>query len=128
MNITWKARLICSAIAASVAFASAPASAQRYYYYDGYDHAHHRPYPRYYGRPRTVYVEPAPTYYAPPPAYYAPAPATVRTVCRDNYDPLPFLLGGAAGGIAGSTIGKGHGRTAAIISGAIIGGTLLNST
>lgn len=40
---------------------------------------------------------------------------------RCNREQIGMLIGGAAGAAAGSTIGKGDGRTAAIIGGAIIG-------
>jgi len=40
---------------------------------------------------------------------------------RCNREQIGMLIGGAAGAAAGSTIGKGDGRTAAVIGGAIIG-------
>lgn len=47
--------------------------------------------------------------------------------CTDRVNPLGFLLGAGAGGLAGSTIGKGDGRTAAIAGGALLGGLVGNN-
>lgn len=66
-------------------------------YGPGYDYGY-GPYYRTYRRP-------------PPPAYYG----------HQDTNLLGTLFGGAVGGIAGSQIGDGSGRTAAIIGGTVIG-------
>ena len=69
-----------------------------------------------------------PYYYAPPPVYrpYRRPPPDVY-YGRNDSNLLGTLFGGAVGGIAGSQIGDGSGRTAAIIGGTVIGAIFGNS-
>lgn len=67
-------------------------------------------------------------YYAPPPVYRPyrhPSPEVYYG--RNDTNLLGTLFGGAVGGIAGSQIGDGSGRTAAIIGGTVIGAIFGNS-
>lgn len=125
--------LTLGATALALAVSAAPAQARShhdddYYWRDRY-HRDYRPnYDRRgYGHGRGYYggvvVAPAPVVVTQP---YYPAQNAQRIVCRDNYNPLPTVIGGVAGGAIGSGIGRGSGRTAAIISGALIGGMVGN--
>ncbi len=69
-----------------------------------------------------------PYYYAPAPVYrhYRRPPPDVYYGRQDS-NLLGTLFGGAVGGIAGSQIGDGGGRTAAIIGGTVIGAIFGNS-
>ena len=93
----------------------------------GHDHGWRRaPVPR---RPyveRDIYVN---RYYAP--VYRSPRTVIVENqyapssiTCTTRYNPLPGLVGGVGGGVIGAQVGKGHGRTAAIITGALLGGAV----
>jgi len=133
-NASRNNKMLCSVLAAMLALGvAAPAFAdhKRHRYDDDYyrrhgwyshHHSWYRKHPAF-----LILPEQQEYYYVTNPyGYPVPPPGGMVTTitCRDEYDPLPFVLGTAAGGAIGSTIGKGRGRTAAIISGAVIGGVL----
>jgi surface antigen len=101
---------------------------------DGRHYGNHRGYDRHNDRHTNFSVfigqgyGPGYGYYAPPPVYrpYRRPPHDVY-YGRNDSNLLGTLFGGAVGGIAGSQIGDGSGRTAAIIGGTVIGAIFGNS-
>ena len=61
----------------------------------------------------------SPAQYSPAPAYQQPAPVA-------HYSPLGIGLGAVVGGLLGTQVGGGNGRTLATIAGAVGGGYLGN--
>lgn len=139
-RIVTLAVLLSSALLMVIA-AWSPAEARRHDRYDDHSSRHwknyntHRSYPHsrsyypshhYYPQRNVVIIE-QPRYertYVAPRTYYEPSYTSTRVTCTQSYNPLPTLLGGAAGGVIGNQFGKGGGRVAATIGGALIGGML----
>ncbi len=85
-------------------------------YNDRYWHGRHYNYRPYTWQTVTVYNQPE---------YYNPRYSEIR--CTNTSNPFGALLGAGLGGLAGSTIGSGTGRGAAIVGGALLGGIVGDS-
>ena len=72
-------------------------------------HTHHPQYAQYHAAPR-----------------YAPAPTYQQTTASAPNSPLGMGIGAVVGGLAGSRVGGGNGKTLATIAGAVGGGYLGN--
>lgn len=81
---------------------------------------HQAPRPR--ARPVQV-AHAAPAQYAPAPAYQQPAPAS-HPVAQNS--PVGIGVGAVVGGLLGSQVGGGNGKTLATIAGAVGGGYVGN--
>jgi len=99
-----------------------PAYADRYVYYGDRHHGDYYPYRPWRDHGRVYRVRPyvEETYITS----YNNAPTYREIRCTNNYNPLGALLGGAAGGVLGHQIGRGHGKTAATIGGVLLGGAI----
>lgn len=115
-------------VAGSLAATAAPAFARDQWRRDrDYDYWRHHDHGRWHGYNDRIYVYPSPAYSTPyyEESYYtAPVNTSSRVVCTREYNPLPTLLGAGAGGAIGTQIGRGSGRAAAIITGALLGGAV----
>jgi len=85
----------------------------RYYNYGHYPYARHRW--------TTVEIYNVPQYDN---SYYVTPNYNTEIRCTNTSNPFGMLLGAGLGGLAGSTIGHGGGRAAAIAGGAVLGGLI----
>lgn len=75
-----------------------------------------------YQQPAPVYQQSAPAYQQPAPAYQQPTPVYQQTAPVTQYSPLGIGIGAVVGGLLGSQVGGGKGKTLAAIAGAMGGG------